>query len=84
MEWCETLINNDQNALKLLGYFGRSLAWNDWDIEQHPDFKTFCSGAMASSCCPLELRMDDHMRQLFRPKPLVGIVRPLQWRGPDT
>src|SRR5258705_11341992 len=28
---CESLIYNNCNQLKLLGYFGRSMLWNDWN-----------------------------------------------------
>jgi hypothetical protein len=83
-EKCEELIVDDHKPYRMLGYFGRSLAWNEWNLEQHPDFKTFGCGAMASSCCPLELRWDDQMRQLFRPKAIVGFARPLQWCAPGT
>ena len=83
-EKCEELIVDDCKPFRMRGYFGRSMMWNDWNIEQHPDFKTFGRGAMASNFCPMELREDDHMRQLFPPKPLVGIVGPLQWRSPGS
>ena len=78
-EKCEELIVDDLKPYRMLGYFGRSMMWNDWDTERHPDFKTFGSGAMASGCCPLALRMDDQMRQWFPPKALEGIAHPLQW-----
>ena len=81
MEVCESLIYNNSNAMKLLGYFGRSLRWNHWP-EQHPDFCTFCSGVLDFFLCPPEIKMDRELQQMFPPKELVGITNPLQWRPP--
>jgi len=80
---CETLIYNRDNALKLLGYFGRSMLWSDWD-ERHPDFTTFGRGVMGFLLAPMELRMDEELLRLFPPKALLGITTPLQWRAPRT
>jgi hypothetical protein len=82
MEWCETLIDNKDNALKLLGYFGRSMRWNDWDFEQHPTFPDFCSGVLDYIFCPPEIQMDLGLQRMFPPRPLDGITTPLQWRAP--
>lgn len=83
MEMCESFINNDHhNALRLLGYFGRSLRWNNWNYEQHPVFSDFCSGVLAWLLAPPELRMDRELRQMFPPQALSGLEHPLQWRPP--
>ena len=81
---CELLIYNNCNQLKLLGYFGRSLLWNDWNYEQHPDFNTFCCGVMASRIGPMDVRMDAELLQMFPPKALAGLYTPLHWRAPGT
>ena len=81
MEECESLIDNKDNALKLLGYFGRSLWWNGWP-EQHPTFEVFCCGVTEYVWCPPELQMDLELQKLFPPKALAGITTPLQWRSP--
>lgn len=82
MEECETFMYNDHhNALRLLGYFGRSWRWNNWD-ERHPPFDTFCSGVLDYICSPPELRMDPELRKMFPPKALAGLTTPLQWRMP--
>ena len=78
----EQLIVDDNLPFRMLGYYGRSLMWNDWDFERHPGFKAFGSGVMASGLCPGELRMDEQMRLLFKPRPLAGIVSPLHWCSP--
>jgi hypothetical protein len=78
----ETFICNDCGALQLLGYFGRSWRWNDWD-EQHPAFDTFCSGVLDYICSPPELRMDRELQKMFPPAKLVGMTTPLQWRSPN-
>jgi hypothetical protein len=82
MEWCETLMHNDQNALKLLGYFGRSLRWNGWAFETHPVFSDFCAGVLEWFLSPPELRMDKELQKMFPPRALPGLEHPLQWRPP--
>jgi hypothetical protein len=84
MGWCETLINNDRNELKLLGYFGRSLRWNNWDFEIHPVFDVFCSGVTEWFLSPPEITMDKELLRMFPPKALVGLSHPLQWSPPRT
>jgi hypothetical protein len=83
MELCDTFIYKDHyNALRLLGYFGRSWRWNNWD-EQHPEFDAFCCGVLDYICSPPELRMDPELRKMFSPKALAGLTTPLQWRSPN-
>jgi hypothetical protein len=78
----ETFISNDCGALQLLGYFGRSWRWNDWD-ERHPPFDVFCSGVTEWFLSPPELRMDKELLQMFPPQKLAGLTTPLQWRSPN-
>jgi hypothetical protein len=81
MEWIETLMDNKHNALKLLGYFSRSLRWNDWH-EQHPGFSEFCSGVLDFVFCPPDMKRDAELVRMFPPKALAGITNPgLRWRA---
>jgi hypothetical protein len=84
LQVCESLIYNDCNALKLLGYYGRSMLWSGWNFERHPDFNTYCRGIMASRIGPMDVRMDEELLQMFPPKALAGLTTPLQWRSPGT
>ena len=77
---CKSLMNNALGALQLLGYFGRSLRWNNWDIDQHPTFDPFCCGVMDYMFAPMELRTDKELQQMFPPRALVGLKTPLCWR----
>ena len=84
MEECESWVDNDHHALRLVGYFGRSLRWNDWDYERHPPFNTFCSGVMKYILSPMELRMDPELQRMFPRRALAALTNPLQWRSPET
>jgi hypothetical protein len=85
MSDCEWWTYNDCNAFKLLGYFGRSMLWNDLKkYEQHPHFDRFCRGAMASSITPRIIRLDPELQDMFPPQPLAGLALPLHWRNPTA
>jgi hypothetical protein len=79
---CETFISNNCNPLRLLGYFARSLRWNGWAFETHPDFNTFSCGVTEWLLSPPELRMYKELLQMFPPKALPGLEHPLRWRPP--
>jgi hypothetical protein len=84
MEMCESLLYNDHNEQKLVGYYARSLRWNGWDFERHPPFDVFCRGVMEYIFSPMDLRMDQELQQMFPPRTLAGLTTPLQWRSPGT
>jgi|SRR6476620_2042927 hypothetical protein len=83
MEECDCWIDNKLGALKLLGFFDRSMRWADWD-ERHPGFDPFCCGVMEDWRRPMDLRMDPELLQMFPPKKLAGFATPLHWRQPMT
>jgi hypothetical protein len=83
LDTCESLLQYVPcNGMKLLGYFGRSLRWRDWNYETHPTFPVFCSGVLDWDRCPIELQTDRELARVFPPKPLAGITAPLCWRPP--
>ena len=82
LDQCESMICNANNALQLVGYFGRSMRWSDWDIDQHPTFDRFCCGVMDYMFAPMELRTDKELQQMFPPRALAGLKTPLCWRQP--
>jgi hypothetical protein len=80
---CERLIVNEHNELKLLGYFGRSMRWREWD-PKHPLFNDFCSGVLDWLHCPVDLKLDRGLKRVFPPKELVGLISPaVAWRAPE-
>jgi hypothetical protein len=82
-EECESAIHNECPGVKLWGYFGRSMRWNDWNIERHPPFDTFCSGVMEHIFGPPEIKMDKALLQMYPPRKLEGLkCSPLTWRPP--
>jgi hypothetical protein len=57
-EECESAIYNECPGVKLWGYFGRSVRWNDWNIERHPPFPVFACGVMAHIFGPQEIKLE--------------------------
>jgi hypothetical protein len=64
-EDCEELENDSSPRLNLVGYYGSSLRWTDWD-RQHPPFATFASRLLAYKHAPDNVRNDNDIYEQMR------------------
>jgi hypothetical protein len=81
---CKMLENDVSNRCRLVGYYGSSLRWSNWDYDEHPSFAAFCSGLLACSYAPGDLRNDLSLRREYPSRPLDGLCDGwLAWRNPE-
>jgi hypothetical protein len=78
-------IEDARNARGLTGacgFYARSLALRQWDLQEHPSFRDFTRGLMASDTGSWKIEQDAQLQQRFPPRRLEGMGPDLHWRPP--
>jgi hypothetical protein len=68
---------------QIVGFYGRSLEANEYDIHRHPSFEDFARGLMACNSGGWGVEKDPEMRKRFPPRPLPGMGPGLYWQPPQ-
>jgi hypothetical protein len=64
----------------VIGFYARSLACRQWDVQQHPSPMDFARGLMASDLTGWGIAQDPELHRLFPPRQLTGMGPDLRWR----
>jgi hypothetical protein len=64
------------------GFYARSLALRQWDLQEHPSFEDFARGLMASDSGMWRLEEDAELQKRFPARRLEGMGSDLHWRPP--
>jgi len=65
---CRTLVDDPDNRLKMLGWFGHSLRGVEWDYYCHPSFCDYGRTALTLPGAPEELRREFPSQWLVNPE----------------
>jgi hypothetical protein len=80
---------NEREALKggraphILAWYARSLDGFDYNVVDHPSFKDYAAGVMASEIAPSFITEDPELQHRFPPRPLPGLRPGLMWLPPE-
>ena len=67
---------------RIVGWYARSLAALEYDVDEHPRFDDYACGVMASPHTPDLIKHDPHLRKRFPARPLRGLGSGLYWDPP--
>jgi hypothetical protein len=70
-------------APHILAWYARSLAGFDYNVVDHPSFKDYAAGVMASEIAPSFITEDPELQHRFPPRPLPGLGSGLMWLPPE-
>jgi hypothetical protein len=73
---------NGRGLRQIVGFYGRSLEANEYDVHRHPSFEDFARGLMACNSGAWEVEKNAEMRKRFPPRPLNGMNCGLYWEPP--
>jgi hypothetical protein len=73
---------NARGLTSVVGYYARSLAPRDWNLQEHPLFDDYARGVMASDFAPDFIKNDEELRRRFPPRSLPGLGPGLYWQPP--
>jgi hypothetical protein len=71
-----------RGLMGIVGFFGRSLEANEYDIHRHPSFEDFACGLMAINTGLWGIENDEVLKRRFPPRPLVGMTPGAYWAPP--
>jgi hypothetical protein len=83
IEEYEDYRSNGRGLRRVVGFFGRSLKANGYDI-RHPSFEDFARGLIAMCTGLWQIEKDENLKKRFPPRPLAGMTASAIWAPPEV